>query len=61
MIPDWYRFMGKPTVVSTKLLSCAKADGQLTFKYNQIGNAVPPLLAYHLAQQALTHLRQHDR
>jgi DNA (cytosine-5)-methyltransferase 1 len=44
--PDWYRFMGKKTVPSHKLL---QREGRLEEKhlcqYNQIGNAVPPQLA----------------
>lgn len=53
--PDWYRFMGKKTTPSHKLL---KREGRLEdahlCQYNQIGNAVPPLLARAIA----IHLRK---
>lgn len=44
--PDCYRFMGKRTVVSRKLLEKFKRhEENYLSQYNQIGNAVPPLLA----------------
>lgn len=55
--PDWYRFSGKPTVVSTKLLGREERTDELHLcQYNQIGNAVPPLMAYHLAKHMFSQI-----
>lgn len=48
--PDWYRFLGKPTVVSHRLLAReGRDDEKFLCQYNQIGNAVPPLLSRAIA------------
>lgn len=53
--PDWYKFQGKKTVVSHKLLQREeRLDEKFLCQYNQIGNAVPPLLAKAVA----LHLRK---
>ena len=49
--PDSYRFMGKRTVISRKLLERqGRIEDNHLSQYNQIGNAVPPLLAKAIAE-----------
>jgi DNA (cytosine-5)-methyltransferase 1 len=49
--PDWFVFKGKPTVVSHKLLQReGRTDEKHLCQYNQIGNAVPPLLGKLIAE-----------
>lgn len=48
--PDCFRFMGKKTTLSKKLLAKKGIFEELHLdQFNQVGNAVPPLMANHLA------------
>lgn len=57
--PDTYVFKGKPTVVSHKLLAReGRFDEKYLCQYNQIGNAVPPILSKAVAENVLSHYRE---
>lgn len=57
--PDSYVFKGKRTQISSKLLKqLGREDENFLSQYNQIGNAVPPLLAKAVAKRIFDFLEE---
>lgn len=60
--PDWFIFCGKKTTLSKKLLSKKGIIEDLHLdQFNQVGNAVPPKMAAHLASICKTLLEQAEK